>query len=90
MGVGNAGRPCMVIVEHKKVKDLQRIRSFRDLEEFSGFFVEILPYDLVFSTMIDSIGAPYSVWWSEEGKDVTIVVYGTEEEAQKAAEKMRI
>lgn len=54
----------MVIIGHKEVKDLQRVRSFRDLEEFSGFFVEILLYDLVFSTMIDSMGAPYSVWWS--------------------------
>lgn len=64
MGAGNAGRSCMVIIGHKEVKDLQRVRSFRDLEEFSGFFVEILLYDLVFSTMIDSMGAPYSVWWS--------------------------
>jgi len=41
--------------------------------------VEILPEDLVFSSMIDSIGAPYSVGGPNKGKDVTIIVYGEEE-----------
>lgn len=81
METGNAGRLCTVIIGHKEVEGLQCVRSFRDLEEFSGSSVEILPYDLVFSTVIDSIGVPYSVCGLNKGKDVTIIVYETKEEA---------
>jgi hypothetical protein len=45
-----------------------------------GSSVEILPEDLVFSCMIDSIWAPYYVGGSNKGKDVTIIVYGDETE----------
>jgi len=75
---GNAGRPCTVIIGHKKIESLPKVRSFRDLEEFSGSSVEISPNDLVFSCQVDSVGAPYSVGLSNKGKDVTIVVHGEE------------
>jgi hypothetical protein len=78
VGAGNAGRPCTVIIGYKEIECLQKIRSFRDLEEFSGSSIEIYPDDLVFSCLIDSIGAPYSVGIPNKGKDVTIIVYEEE------------
>lgn len=36
VGAGNAGRPCTVIIGHKEIEGLQKVQSFRDLEEFSG------------------------------------------------------
>jgi hypothetical protein len=80
VGAGNAGKPCAVIIGHKKIEDLEKVRSFRDLEEYKGSSVNILPDDVVFSCQVDSIGAPYSVGSPNKGKDVTIIVY--EEEAQ--------
>lgn len=61
MGAGNAGKPCTVIIGHKEIEGLQQVQSFRDLEEFSGSSVEILPYDLTFSCPVDAVEAPYSV-----------------------------
>jgi hypothetical protein len=79
VGAGNAGRPCTVIIGHKEIEGLQKVRSFRDMEEFSGSSVNIFPDDMVFSSVIDLIGAPYSVGASNKGKDVTIIVHGVED-----------
>lgn len=78
VGAGNAGKACIVIIGHKEIEGLRKVRSFRDLEEFSGSSVEINPEDLVFSCQIDSVGAPYSVGIQNKGKDVTIIVHGEE------------
>ncbi len=75
VGAGNAGRACTVIIGHKQIEGLEKVRSFRDLEEFSGSSVEILPEDLVFSSGVDNIGAPFSVGKENKGKDVTIIVH---------------
>jgi hypothetical protein len=75
VGAGNAGKACTVIIGHKEIKDIEKVRTFRDLEEFSGSSVEIFPEDIVFSCVIDSIGNPYSVGAPNKGKDVTIIVY---------------
>ncbi|MGE5456726.1 MAG: hypothetical protein ACM3RX_00060 [Methanococcaceae archaeon] len=61
VGAGNAGRPCTVITGHKEIEGFQAVRSFLDLEEFSGSSIEILPEDLVFSCRFDSAGTPYSM-----------------------------
>jgi len=66
------------LIGHKEIEGLQKVRSFRDLEEFSGSSVEIFPEDLVFSCSVDSVGAPYSMGLPNKGKDVTIIVYGDE------------
>jgi hypothetical protein len=87
VGAGNAGKPCTVIIGHKEIEGLQKVRSFRDLEEFSGSSVEILPDDLVYSCVIDSIGAPYSVGAPNKGKDVTVIVHGEEEEDENVIDK---
>jgi len=79
VGAGNAGKACTVIIGHKEIEGLENVRSFRDLEEFSGSSVEIFPEDLVFSCLVDSVGAPYSVGIPNKGKDVTIIVHGEEE-----------
>ena len=50
-GTGNAGRPCTVIIGHKEIEGIQKSRCFRDLEEFSGSSVEILPEDMAFSCL---------------------------------------
>ena len=78
VGAGNAGEPCTVIIGHKEIEGLQNVQSFRDLEEFAGSSVEICPEDLVFSCLVDSVVAPYSVGFRIRGKDVTIIVYGEE------------
>jgi hypothetical protein len=80
VGAGNAGNACTVIIGHKEIEGLQKVRSFRDLEEFSGSSVEIFPEDLVFSCQVDSVGAPFSVGIPNKGKDVTIIVHGEEKE----------
>ncbi|MGB9938218.1 hypothetical protein [Methanosarcina sp.] len=79
VGAGNAGKACTVIIGHKQIEGLEKVRSFRDLEEFSGSSVEIFPEDLAFSCLVDSVGAPYSVGIPNKGKDVTIIVHGEEE-----------
>jgi hypothetical protein len=56
VGTGNAGRPCTVITEHKEIEGFQAVRSFRDLEEFSGSSAEILPENSRFSCLVDSVG----------------------------------
>ena len=78
VGAVNAGKGCIVILGHKEIEDLEKVRSFRDLEEFAGSSVEIFPEDLVFSCMVDNIGAPFSVGKDNRGKDVTIIVFGEE------------
>lgn len=84
VGAGNAGKACTVIIGHKEISDIEKVRSFRDLEEFSGSSVVLDPEDMVFSSVIDSIGAPYSVGKENKGKDVTIILYsGPQEEAEK-------
>jgi hypothetical protein len=80
VGAVNAGMPCTVIIGHKEIEGINKVRSFRDLEEFSGSSVDILPEDLAFSCLIDSLGAPYSVGIPNKGKDVTIIVHGEEGE----------
>jgi|WetSurMetagenome_2_1015567.scaffolds.fasta_scaffold1402696_1 hypothetical protein len=52
VGTGNAGRPCTVIIGHQEIEGLQKVRSLRDLEEFSGSSVEILPCDVVLDLLI--------------------------------------
>lgn len=79
VGAGNAGKACIVILGHKQIEGLEKVRSFRDLEEFSGSSVDILPDDQVFSCQVDSVGSPYSVGGTNKGKDVTIIVYVDEE-----------
>lgn len=79
VGAGNAGKACTVIIGHKEISDIEKVRSFRDLEEFTGSSVDILPGDLVFSSMVDSVGAPFSVGTPNKGKNVTIIVFGKEE-----------
>jgi len=86
VGAGNAGKDCIIIMGHKEIEDLEKVRSFRDLEEFSGSSVDILPEDMVFSSVVDYVGAPYSVSAPNKGKDVTIIVYSVpQEEAENGA-----
>jgi len=80
VGAVNAGKACTVIIGHKHIEGLEKVRSFRDLEEFSGSSVEICPEDQVFSCLVDSVGAPFSVGIPNKGKDVTIIVHGEEGE----------
>ncbi|MPN14721.1 hypothetical protein SDC9_162048 [bioreactor metagenome] len=68
-----------MIIGHKEIEDLEKVRSFRDLEEFAGSSVVLDPEDMIFSCQVDNIGAPYSVGLPNKGKDVTIIVYGDEE-----------
>ena len=49
MGSGNAGKYCIVILEPRQIEDIQRVKEFRDLEEYQGLSVEISPEDEVFS-----------------------------------------
>jgi hypothetical protein len=84
VGAVNAGKTCTVIIGHKEIGGgLEKVRSFRDLEEFAGSSVEILPADLVFSSGVDNIGAPFSVGKENKGKDVTIIVHVEEPEEEK-------
>ncbi len=84
----NAGMTCTVIIGHKEIEGLQKVRSFRDLEEFSGSSVEIFPEDLVFSCHVDAVRAPFSVGIPNKGKDVTIIVHGEKpEETDEATDK---
>ncbi|MFV8416390.1 hypothetical protein [Methanosarcina mazei] len=69
----------MVIMGHKEIEDLEKVQTFRDIEEFAGSSVVLDPDDVIFSSMIDSAGAPFSVGTPNKGKDVTIIVYGEEE-----------
>jgi len=78
VGAGNAGKACTVIIGQKEIEGLEKVRSFRDLEEFAGSSVDIFPEDMVFSCLVDSVGAPYSVGLPNKGKDVTIIVFGEE------------
>jgi hypothetical protein len=88
VGAGNAGKACTVIIGHKEISDMEKARSFRDLEEFKGSSVDILPEDMVFSCQVDNIGAPYSVGKENAGKDVTIILYSEpQEEAEKGTDK---
>ena len=75
MGAGNVGKFCTVIIGHKEIEGVQKVKEFRDLEEYTGFSVEIRPEDEVFSCLINSIGAPSSVGIGNAGKDVTIIVH---------------
>ena len=83
VGAGNAGKSCTIILGHKEIESLQRVRRFRDMEEFSGSSVKIFPEDLVFSRLVDSVGAPYSVGIPNKGRDVTIIVHGEEKDEEK-------
>lgn len=78
VGAGNAGKACTVIIGHKEISDIEKVRSFRDLEEFTGSSVVLDPEDIVFSSMVDAVGAPYSVGTPNKGKDVTIIVFDGE------------
>lgn len=78
VGAGNLGKSCIVIMGHKEIEDMEKVRSFRDLEEFAGSSVVLDPEDMVFSSVVDAAGAPYSVGAVNKGKDVTIIVFGEE------------
>jgi hypothetical protein len=82
VGAVNAGQACTVIIGHKEIEGLEKVRTFRDLEEFTGSSVEICPDDLVFSCLVDSVGAPYSVGKENKGKDVTIIVHVEESDEE--------
>jgi hypothetical protein len=85
VGAGNAGKACTVIIGHNEIEDLEKVRTFRDLEEFRGSSVVLDPEDIVFSSQIDRAGAPFSVGASNKGKDVTIILYSEpQEEAEKS------
>lgn len=75
VGAGNAGKHCTVILGHKEIEGIQKVKEFRDLEEYTGLSVEIFPEDELFSCLINSIGAPSSVGIGNTGKDVTIIVH---------------
>jgi len=79
VGAGNAGKVCTVIIGHKEISDIEKVRIFRDLEEFAGSSMVLDPEDIVFSSVVDAAGAPYSVGKENKGKDVTIIVFGEEE-----------
>ena len=81
VGAGNAGKACTVIIGHKEISDIEKVRSFRDLEEFAGSSVVLDPEDVVFSCNVDNIGAPYSVGKENKGNDVTIIVFENERQA---------
>ena len=61
IGVGNGGKHCTVIIEHKEIKGIKKVRELRVLKEYQGLSVEILPQDEAFTCFINSIGAPSSV-----------------------------
>lgn len=84
VGAGNAGKSCLVTMGHKEIVDLEKVRTFRDLEEFSGSSVDICPGDIIFSSVIDAAGSPYSVGLPNKGKAVTIILFS---EPQEEAEK---
>jgi hypothetical protein len=84
VGAGNAGKACIVIIGHKEIEDVEKVRTFRDLEELRGSSVVLDPEDIVFSSQIDRAGAPFSMGASNKGKDVTIILYS---EPQEEAEK---
>lgn len=86
VGAPNQGKSCLVIIGHKEIVDLDKVRSFRDLEEFTGSSVEILPGDLVFSSYVDSVGAPFSVGLPNKGKDVTIILFSELQEDEEKEE----
>lgn len=81
VGAGNAGKACTVIIGHKEISDIEKVRRFRDLEEFAGSSVVLDPEDVVFSCKVDNIGAPYSVGKENKGNDVTIIVFENERQA---------
>jgi hypothetical protein len=49
MGSGNAGKYCIVILEPREIECTQRVKEFRDLEEYQGLSVEISPEGEVIS-----------------------------------------
>jgi hypothetical protein len=75
VGAGNAGKHCTVILGHKKIKGIQKVKEFRDLQVYTGLSIELFPEDEVFSCIINSIGAPSSVGIRNAGKDITIIVH---------------
>ena len=80
VGAVNAGKDCIIIMGHKEIEDMEKVRSFRDLEEFSGSSVDIIPGDIVLSSVIDAAGSPYSVGTPNKRKDVTIILYSEQQE----------
>lgn len=75
VGTGNAGKHCTVIIGHKEIEGIQKVREFRDLEKYEGLTVEIFPDDEVCSCLIYSKGVPSSVGTGNTGKDATIIVH---------------
>lgn len=79
VGAGNAGKYCTVIVGHKEIDGIQKIREYRGLEEYQGLSIEIFPQDDVYTCQINSVGVPSSVGAGNAGKDVTVIVHGEED-----------
>ncbi|MGB9133379.1 MAG: hypothetical protein ACP5N0_12800 [Methanosarcina sp.] len=78
VGTGKAGKYCTVTIGHKKIEGIQKIKEFRDLEEYQGLILEILPEDEVYTCLINSKGVPSSVGAGKAGKDVTIIIHESE------------
>lgn len=75
VGTGNAGKWCTVIIGHKEIEGIQKVKEFRDLEEYHGATVEIFLEDEVYTCLINSKGVLSSVGTGNAGKDVTIIVH---------------
>jgi hypothetical protein len=39
VGTGNAGKYCTVIIGHKEIEGIQKVREFRGVEEFTGLSI---------------------------------------------------
>jgi len=86
VGTGNAGKYCTVIIGHKEIEGIQKLREFRGVEEFTGSSVSINPDDQVFTCRVDSWGVPSSVGIPNKGKDVTIILHLRLQAAEKGKE----
>ena len=78
VGSGNAGKHCTVIIGHKEVDGVQKVKEMRGVEEFSGVSVRISKHDDVYTCLIDSTGRPSSLGVGNAGKEVTVIVHSDE------------
>jgi len=78
VGSGNAGKHCTVIIGHKEVEGVHKVKEMRGVEEFSGVSVRISKQDDVYTCLIDSTGRPSSVGVGNAGKEVTVIVHSDE------------